>query len=244
MTYTEYTLNIYVWIPWRLAYVFCKLSCMNIEIIRDVRHPQLPFIKLLYEDSFSRHERRDWEQVTLLLEEPAMKLGLIRVKDESYRIQNIQHLPHEFEEGPVPISPPTPEDKKGDFVASSTFGSGVGFAIWWEMDNWYYIEHMAIDATIRNKGYGKLVMAYLAEFSGNRLVLETSLPDNANAKRRIHFYERQGLVACKFAYVQPPYRHGEALAPMLLMSMPPITDRATFNNLTTLIKEQVYERFY
>lgn len=46
--------------------------------IRSHNDASLPFIQQLYDSAFPRHERRDWAQVVLLLQQVAMELLLIR----------------------------------------------------------------------------------------------------------------------------------------------------------------------
>jgi ribosomal protein S18 acetylase RimI-like enzyme len=132
----------------------------------------------------------------------------------------------------------------GLIAGQAMLEQSVGFVMWWELNGWLYVEHMAIEPALRSKGYGKQVITYLTQLSANMLVLEVDLPDSDYAKRRIGFYERLGLVVCPITYVQPPYRKGEAPTPMLLMSMPAIKEVAEFNFITGLIRDQVYERYY
>lgn len=38
----------------------------------------------------------------------------------------------------------------------------VGLLTYWDLDTFYYIEHFAIDSTMRNRGYGKNTLTHIA----------------------------------------------------------------------------------
>jgi len=120
----------------------------------------------------------------------------------------------------------------------------IGFVIMWTLETWVYLEHFAITPQHRSKGLGKHVMEHLIKAANNKLVLETELPINEPAIRRVAFYERVGLQKIRFQYFQPPYRKGESSFPMQLMTSKTINDAIEVNKLTTLIKKEVYEKFY
>lgn len=94
----------------------------------------------------------------------------------------------------------------------------VGLITLWELNGFYYVEHLATSPNVRNKGYGKLIMQNLVNiFKDNRIVLEVELPENELSKRRIGFYERNGFKLCMKSYTQPPYRRNGNSIPMQVM---------------------------
>ncbi|MFL9483096.1 GNAT family N-acetyltransferase [Chitinophagaceae bacterium LWZ2-11] len=119
----------------------------------------------------------------------------------------------------------------------------IGFVIWWQIEEWLYIEHIAIDPLQRGKQYGSKIIELLIEKSANKLILEVEPPHDSISLKRIKFYERLNLAVIPFPYKQPPYRRGEDSLPMLLMSTPQIVNKEEFIKLSTAIKERVYERF-
>ena len=120
----------------------------------------------------------------------------------------------------------------------------VGFAVYWKLNNWYFLEHLAIDPLHGSKGYGTAVMQYLLQLTGCRLLLETELSTDETSSRRINFYEKLGLQIAPFRYQQPPYRKGESPPAMHIMSVPVIADEKEFVSITTIIRRQVFEAFY
>ncbi|GAB3988616.1 GNAT family N-acetyltransferase [Spirosoma daeguense] len=120
----------------------------------------------------------------------------------------------------------------------------VGFIIYWEWDDIVFVEHFAVAPDQRGKQYGQQAVLELKQLDCRYCVLEVERPENETQQRRIRFYERQGFVLNPFDYVQPSYGpHGKAI-PMRLMSIPAIESIHTFKQLSQLIKERVYERFY
>lgn len=120
----------------------------------------------------------------------------------------------------------------------------AGFAVYWKLNNWYFLEHLAIDPLREGKGFGSAVMQYLLQQSGNQLLLETELAVDEISNRRIRFYQKQGLQIAPFHYRQPPFRLGEFPPAMHIMSVPVITSEDEFASITSLIRQQVFEAFY
>ena len=120
----------------------------------------------------------------------------------------------------------------------------IGFVIWWKLDNWLYLEHFAIERQHRGKQYGEKVLRMLISKANNPLILETELPADETASRRIKFYERAGLTTIAFPYFQPPYHKDEQPVPMQLMSTMSNINQRQFNQVVQFIREEVYEKFY
>ena len=123
-------------------------------------------------------------------------------------------------------------------------GQPVGFVIWWVIDDYHYIEHIAIHTSARGKQYGSKIILQLLKLSGNKLVLEVEPAESIDAQRRISFYERLGFTIIPFTYMQPAYRKGENANHLLLMSIPLIDEEALFNKIVEVISETVYTQFY
>ena len=99
-------------------------------------------------------------------------------------------------------------------------GNNIGMISYWTMGDFYYIEHFAIDPSLRNGGYGKRV-------------LEMST-------RRIHFYKRLEFTLHKKPYIQPPYRKGDSGLPMLLMTYGDIDMESDFEKVKKTLYKEVY----
>ena len=116
----------------------------------------------------------------------------------------------------------------------------IGIINYWTFNDFYYIEHFAIDSAKRNQGYGKKVLEKLKEEIGKPFVLEVETPDNEIAIRRVHFYERAGLKLYDKPYLQPPFRNGDDFIPMRIMAYgKELTDKEL-----SIMKQIIYKEVY
>ncbi len=81
-----------------------------------------------------------------------------------------------------------------------------------------YVEHFAVSHALRGQGIGSAVVARLPELTdGAPAVLEVERPLTEEARRRIDFYRRGGLVLHDYDYLQPPY--SKTLSPLKMRLM-------------------------
>lgn len=112
-------------------------------------------------------------------------------------------------------------DKEFRFNIIECDGNPVGILSFWDFEQFVYIEHFAIEETLRNRTLGSNTLKLLKEsvFPVKEMILEVEMPDNETARHRISFYERNGFFSNSgFAYLQPPYRKGTESVPMTIMS--------------------------
>lgn len=95
----------------------------------------------------------------------------------------------------------------------------AGFVTTWEFDDFIYIEHLATEPSMRNRGLGAKTLAALSGL-GKALVLECEHPGCSDpmAGRRLEFYRRNGFGIIDEGYVQPPYSAGLPEVPLLLLA--------------------------
>ena len=63
-------------------------------------------------------------------------------------------------------------------------GKPVGMISYWDMGDFYYIEHFAIDPSLRNGGYGKRVLESIQTKLQGPIVLEVEEPTEEMSIRR------------------------------------------------------------
>lgn len=117
----------------------------------------------------------------------------------------------------------------------------VGFITWWQLEDFRYAEHFAIDPNQRNGGLGaKALTAFLA-LSPSPLVLEVE-PESYSqmAARRIEFYKRSGLRLWTSDYLQPPYRPSGESVPLKLMATSGLDEEEDYLRVRNLIHKRVY----
>lgn len=119
-------------------------------------------------------------------------------------------------------------------------GNFCGFFTYWNFDKFYYVEHFAVDPAMRGQNIGSEVMKAFLEKINKPVVLEVEMPENADAIRRIRFYEKLGLKVVSHSYVQPYYDGSGKILPMLIM-----TDDYHFaDKHFKLIKKTLHEEVY
>ena len=133
-------------------------------------------------------------------------------------------------------------DTKEHFVCNAILSDGnpIGLFNYWNLGDFYYAEHFAIDPNLRNGGYGKTTLTAICEELHKPIVLEVERPDTEMAIRRIGFYERFGFELWKNNYLQPPYRKGDDYLPLYLMSHGEINNDA-FEEVKNKIYKEVYQ---
>lgn len=116
----------------------------------------------------------------------------------------------------------------------------VGMISYWNMGDFFYIEHFAIDPNLRNGGYGKRVLEVMKEKLQGPIVLEVEKPVDEMSTRRINFYQRLEFTLYERPYMQPPYRKGDSGLPMFLMTCGDIDMDKNFEKVRDTLYKEVY----
>ena len=126
--------------------------------------------------------------------------------------------------------------------AVSVDGEFAGFITCWKPADFVYVEHFAIAPHRRNGGWGGMALqAFLARNGQLPIVLEVEEPNTPMARRRIAFYERHGFGLLRNPYLQPPYREGDGMLPLRLMTTRPDWGHDHFDGITCAIHRAVYD---
>jgi hypothetical protein len=119
----------------------------------------------------------------------------------------------------------------------------LGFIIFWDFGTFRFVEHFAIFPPFRGKNIGAKVL-YLIINKESKLLLETEKPYDEASERRIKFYIRNGFHILDIDYSQPPYRKGEALLPMHLLSDSQNWEKHELKMAVKLFQDMVYYRYH
>lgn len=115
--------------------------------------------------------------------------------------------------------------------------NNVGYLISWELTNFIFIEHFEIFSEFRSQKYGAEMISHLFK-NYSHIVLEAE-PEHLDedAKRRLHFYTKNGFSVIDENYVQPCYEEGKNPLDLWLLAnwQPEKTD---------WIKEEIYDVVY
>lgn len=116
----------------------------------------------------------------------------------------------------------------------------VGVITVWSLDGFYYLEHLATSPSVRNKGYGRLIMEQVRNLLPGLIILEVERPEDEMSRRRIGFYRRCGLSLCEKDYMQPSYRKGGEEVPLFLM----FSGKDNIDNDFEAIRRSIYKEVY
>lgn len=95
----------------------------------------------------------------------------------------------------------------------------VGDILWWETEDFCYVEHFCILPALRGKSYGQRALELLGQ-QGKPVILEIDPPVDEVSLRRRGFYRRCGFVENPFPHVHPPYHEGNHGHQLVVMSSP------------------------
>ena len=94
----------------------------------------------------------------------------------------------------------------------------IGIISIWEFYDFAYIEHFAIDLSLRQKGYGSKVLNEIINKYSKPFIIEVEPPTNVEALKRIDFYKKLNFSLLDFNYLQPAYSPTQNPLPMNLMT--------------------------
>lgn len=130
------------------------------------------------------------------------------------------------------------------FVAYHEDDTLVGFIGYWEIGDYLYIEHYAINPALRSGGYGSKILRALMESTDKTIILEIDEVKDEISTRRLHFYQRLGFVMNPYVHPLHRYRddaqHEEAT--LSIMTYPGTIDRETYERFNRDLAEIVMKR--
>ena len=116
----------------------------------------------------------------------------------------------------------------------------VGLLSWWNFEECRYIEHFAIDATMRGCSIVREVLSRFVARDTSLVVLEAEPPTDEMSCRRVNFYRRCGFVLHEaYPYLQPPYGEGKSAVKLCLMTYGATSD-CNLDDITRLLYGRVY----
>ncbi len=87
-------------------------------------------------------------------------------------------------------------------------GTLSGLFVYWRLEGFWYLEHLAVHAEMRNHKIGQQVLDWSAVHLDGLRLLEVEPAIGEMPIRRIRYYERNGFIVCDRNYHQPSYHAG------------------------------------
>ena len=118
------------------------------------------------------------------------------------------------------------------------------FLAFWKFDEFNFVEHFAVDESLRGEGIGTKLFNHYLESTDKLTILEVEPPEDEISTRRIKYYERMGMKMNDYDYMQPPLQQGKPLIPLKIMSYENELMDHEFNNIKRCIYNNVYKYEY
>lgn len=123
------------------------------------------------------------------------------------------------------------------FNAIECDGELCGLFVYWELQGFYYLEHLAVYPEMRNKKIGQQVLDHVATNLKGLRLLEVEPTEDEMTTRRVNYYRRNGYEVLDQTYVQPSYHEPKDACPLWIMGNEPTPRLAEF---VETIKQEVY----
>lgn len=127
------------------------------------------------------------------------------------------------------------EDNRYKALAYLDGNTFIGIVFYWDFNNFRFIEHFAIDSTLRGKSYGSKILESLIN-SHENIVLEIELIHDAISKKRLRFYEKFDFKVNDFKHYQVPFREGQESLELLFLSHGRVLSKNEYEELNSEMK--------
>lgn len=114
----------------------------------------------------------------------------------------------------------------------------IGIILYWETQDFLYVEHFCIGSKIRNQRYGQRALELLKE-KEKTIILEIDPPIDEISIRRKSFYERVGYKENSFKHIHPPYHKENKAHSLVIMSYPNLLSQTAYNKFDLYLKNKV-----
>lgn len=128
------------------------------------------------------------------------------------------------------------------FNAVECDGELAGLFVYWDFGTFFYLEHLAVFAHMRNKKIGQQILDWVKEHLQGIRLLEVEPADTEIAQRRIQYYQRNGYSIIDKSYCQPSYRPEGEEFPLWIMGNQTGQAEEILRQQLQTIKERVYYR--
>ena len=119
----------------------------------------------------------------------------------------------------------------------------AGVILYWETENFIYVEHFCINPEMRNHRYGQRALECLGK-KEKTIILEIDPPSDDVSIHRKSFYERCGFKENAFAHVHPPYHKGNTGHELVIMSSPGALSQEDYESFHSYLNHTVMNEVF
>ncbi len=96
--------------------------------------------------------------------------------------------------------------------------SFLGFIAYWEFDDYCYVEHFAVNSTLRGKGIGSGLLKTFIRSISKTVLLEIDPITDPVSEVRLKFYKRCGFFENPYPHRHPAYRSEYQPHPLIVLT--------------------------
>lgn len=176
---------------------------------------------------------------------------------DSYQLFGVQNPPNasQFQEIYMVMEKAFPKEERRDAAGQKTVldnpsyrllarendGRITAFFAYWELKDFWFGEHFAVEESLRGQGIGGVMLDRLCRACPMDFILEVEPPETEIAGRRIRFYEKHGFHLNPYPYEQPALQAGTEPIPLLIMSHSHPLSPRRFEAVRAELYKKVYQ---
>lgn len=133
------------------------------------------------------------------------------------------------------------EDYHFDLIMQQN--SFIGIMLYWETNDFIFLEHFATLHELRGQGYGKQALDLL-KAKEKTILLEIEPPIDNNSQRRYGFYLRNGFIMNPYYHIQAKYRLGAEDFELKILSYPDILAKEEYRSFYEYMTREIGIQLY
>ncbi|HBO22716.1 MAG TPA: GNAT family N-acetyltransferase [Providencia sp.] len=114
----------------------------------------------------------------------------------------------------------------------------VGFIGSWKINDYFYVEHLAISPTLRGQGYGQVVLKQFCT-EVNNVILEIDPVIDEVSQKRLSFYQHCGFKQNSYQHTHPSYYPENEPHKLEVLTFPTEIDRESYHLFSEKLKTVV-----
>ena len=114
----------------------------------------------------------------------------------------------------------------------------LGIMLFWETEDFVFLEHFATLESVRGRGVGSMALDLL-KARLKKVILEIEPPTDTLTRRRLGFYQRNGMVLNPYHHVQAKFRRDDKDLVLKIMSCPKELSEREYADFYAYMKKEI-----